>query len=478
MPAAYRRVASFKDAEQLRTYLSELGVQDQLPIGDPIDPRPLRQPIELGAGRMVGNRFCVQPMEGWDGALDGRPTELVHRRWRAFGRSGAKLIWGGEAVAVVHEGRANPRQLRVGDDTVDDLAKLRQTLVSAHAERFGGTADLVVGLQLTHSGRYSRPDQDGETRPWIPSRHPVLDARMGLASDHPVATDDEIDELVEHFVAAGGLASQAGFDFVDIKHCHGYFLHELLGSRERRGQYGGELRNRSRFVTSVVRGLERLAPHLAIGVRLSAFDLQPFEASDGDQVGVPANVSLPYRSGFGVDPQQPTRPDLSEPIAFIERLVQLGVKLINITAGSPYYTPHIQRPALFPPSDGYLPPEDPLVGVARQVDTVRRLKQQFPDVIFVGSGYSYLQEWLPAVAAATVAQGWVDLVGVGRMMLAYPELPHHALTGAPLERKRICRTFSDCTTAPRNGLISGCFPLDPFYKNREEAALLQQLKRQ
>jgi 2,4-dienoyl-CoA reductase-like NADH-dependent reductase (Old Yellow Enzyme family) len=304
----------------------------------------------------------------------------------------------------------------------------------------------------------------------------VLDARLGLGGDHPLATDDEIEELVEHFVAAGRLAAQAGFDFVDIKHCHGYFLHELLGCRERPGHFGGELGNRARFVTSVVRGLQRVAPGLAIGVRLSAFDLQPFEPAADDQVGIPSAVSLPYTCGFGVDPQQPTAPDLGEPVAFIDRLVQLGVSLINITAGSPYYNPHIQRPALFPPADGYLPPEDPLVGVARQVDTVRRLKERFPGVTFVGSGYSYLQEWLPAVAAATVGRGWVDLVGLGRMMLSYPELPHHVLTGVPLERKRICRTFSDCTTAPRNGLISGCFPLDPFYKNREEAALLQQLK--
>ena len=147
-----------------------------------------------------------------------------------------------------------------------------------------------------------------------------------------------------------------------------------------------------------------------------------------------------------------------------------------MTAGSPYYTPHIQRPALFPPSDGYLPPEDPLVGVARQIEVVRQIKERFPEMIVVGSGYSYLQEWLPHVAGAGVAAGGVDVVGIGRMALSYPRLPADLLAGRALQRKRICRTFSDCTTAPRNGLISGCFPLDPFYKARAEAAELRRRK--
>ena len=476
MPAAYRRLASFKDAAELQRHLDALGVADQLPVGDPDDVDALRAPMKVLGDRTAGNRFCVQPMEGWDGTLDGRPTDLVRRRWRAFGSSGAKLIWGGEAVAVVHEGRANPRQLRIGEDTVDDLAALRQTLVDAHAERFGSTDDLVVGLQLTHSGRYCRPDPDSQSRPWTPLRHPVLDARLGRSGEDPVVSDEEIEQLVEQFVTAGVLAAEVGFHFVDIKHCHGYFLHELLACRERPGRFGGELGNRAAFVAAVVGGLRRVAPQLGIGVRLSAFDMVPFEPAD-DYVGAPVDVPLPYSSGFGVSSDEPTKPDLEEPIAFIQLLRELGVTLLNITAGSPYYTPHIQRPALFPPSDGYLPPEDPLVGVARQIDTVRRLKRRLPDVTFVGSSYSYLQEWLPAVAAAAVAAGWVDSVGIGRMMLSYPDLPHHVLSGLPLERKRICRTFSDCTTAPRGGLISGCYPLDPFYKERDEAGLLHHLKR-
>ena len=154
----------------------------------------------------------------------------------------------------------------------------------------------------------------------------------------------------------------------------------------------------------------------------------------------------------------------------------LGIDWVCLTAGSPYYNPHIQRPALFPPSDGYLPPEDPLVGVARQIAVVGMLKQEFPRLAIVGSGYSYLQEWLPSVGQAAVREGLTDFVGLGRMVLSYPELPADVLAGKPMTRQLICRTFSDCTSGPRNGLVSGCFPLDPFYKSHPDAEKLKALQ--
>jgi 2,4-dienoyl-CoA reductase-like NADH-dependent reductase (Old Yellow Enzyme family) len=156
---------------------------------------------------------------------------------------------------------------------------------------------------------------------------------------------------------------------------------------------------------------------------------------------------------------------------------ELGIELLCTTAGSPYYNPHIQRPAIFPPSDGYFPPEDPLVGVARQIEATRQLKQNHPNLIVVGSGYSYLQEWLPNVAQASVRTGAVDSIGLGRMVLSYPDLPADVLAGNVLARKRICRTFSDCTTAPRNGMVSGCYPLDGFYKTRPEFKQLAAVKK-
>ena len=203
---SYRRVAQLRTPADLRAYLSEIGVE--LPFDETMlsgDDSPLAQPYTVH-GRTVGNRFAVLPMEGWDGTPNGRPTDLVKRRWAHFGQSGAKLVWGGEAVAVRHEGRANPNQLRIGTDTVDDLARLRELLVTAHREHHESVDDLVVGLQLTHSGRWSRPDENGEHRPRIAYRHPVLDQRVG-ASDSDLLADDELAELRNDFVHAALLGA-------------------------------------------------------------------------------------------------------------------------------------------------------------------------------------------------------------------------------------------------------------------------------
>jgi 2,4-dienoyl-CoA reductase-like NADH-dependent reductase (Old Yellow Enzyme family) len=210
-------------------------------------------------------------------------------------------------------------------------------------------------------------------------------------------------------------------------------------------------------------------------VRLSAFDFVPFRAgTDGIGEPEPFEGSV-YRYAFGGDGTGQGI-DLAEPKAFLDLLVSLDIHMVCITGGSPYYVPHIQRPALFPPSDGYLPPEDPLAGVARQIAVTAALKQRRPDLLIVGSAYSYLQEWLPNVAQHVVGTGQADFVGLGRMMLTYPEMGADVLAGRPLQRKRICRTFSDCTTAPRNGLVSGCYPLDEFYKSRPEAEQLKTVK--
>jgi 2,4-dienoyl-CoA reductase-like NADH-dependent reductase (Old Yellow Enzyme family) len=211
-------------------------------------------------------------------------------------------------------------------------------------------------------------------------------------------------------------------------------------------------------------------------VRLSIFDHVPHHAVDG--VGAPEPHALPYPFAFGGDSRAPGAIDLAEPAAFVRDLLALGVSWVNATASSPYYAPHLQRPALFPPSDGYPPPEDPLQGVARLLTAARDLKRAVPEAIVVSSGWSYLQEYLPHVAQACVRAGWFDAIGYGRMVLSYPELPADVLAGGPLERGRICRTFSDCTSAPRRGLVSGCYPLDPFYKQRPERDVLEAAKRE
>jgi 2,4-dienoyl-CoA reductase-like NADH-dependent reductase (Old Yellow Enzyme family) len=468
----HRRVASLRTAADFKEHLDGLGIA--LPFRALADgePEPLAAPRDVD-GFTVGNRFCIQPMEGWDGTADGAPSDLTRRRWERFGQSGAKLIWGGEAVAVAPEGRANPRQLVIDPGHMPALAALRRGLVDAHASAFGRTDDLLVGLQLTHSGRFSRPQAGHE--PVIAYRHPLLDQRVGVTTSDAVIDDGALARLVERFVSAAALAQEAGFAFVDVKACHGYLGHEMLSARTRPGPYGGSFENRTRFLREIVAGIRARVPGLAIGVRVSIFDTLPFHPGP-DGVGEADEALLPYRYAFGADGAHPLQFDDEEPRRLLASLESLGVRLVNLTAGSPYYNPHVQRPALFPPSDGYLPPEDPLVGVARQVAITAALKRDFPGLAIVGSAYSYLQEWLPHVARGVIASGGADFIGLGRMVLSYPRFPADVLAARPLERALLCRTFSDCTTAPRKGLVSGCYPLDAFYKGRPEAAVLAASK--
>jgi len=472
------RMASIKTVDEFRRHCEALGIAVEVDDAVESGPSaPLAQPLRVemeGGPFTVGNRFAILPMEGWDGTPDGRPSDLTRRRWRHFGRSGAKLIWGGEAVAVRHDGRANPRQLVINRDTVDDFADLRAALVDAHVDRFGpgSDADLLVGLQLTHSGRYARPNESTRPEPRVAYRHPHLDPMLGI-NDDAVLSDADLSNLVADFVEAARLARVAGFRFVDVKHCHGYLGHELLSGVDRPGRYGGPLANRARFLAEVVEGIKREVPDLAVGVRLSLFDFMPFRAGT-DGVGQPA-LEGPYRHAFGGDGTG-LGIDLDEVSALIRMFDAMGINLVCTTAGSPYYNPHIVRPATFPPSDGYLPPEDPLVGVARQLRATAELKARHPHLVVVGSGYSYLQDWLPNVAQRVIRQGSADAVGLGRMVLSYPDLPADVLEGRPMARKRICRTFSDCTTAPRHGLVSGCYPLDPSYKAMPGRDRLQEIK--
>jgi len=475
MSERFPRVAALKNADAFARHLAAGGIdlafdRELAPAGT----SPLGAPFDY-EGAPIGNRFAILPMEGWDGTTDGQPSDLTRRRWRHFGQSGAKLIWGGEAVSVRPEGRANPHQLMLTADTAGAIGALRDELLAAHAAQFGvnATDDLYIGLQLTHSGRFAKWHSHTRPDPIVAYRHPFLDARF--PNGVRVITDDELDRLVDDFVAAARTVSGLGFNFVDIKHCHGYLGHELLSARTRPGRYGGSLENRTRFLRNVVAGIRATAPRLAIGVRLSAFDTVPYRPGPV-RTGVPEADVEAYHYAFGRLDDQDLESTLDDSRALVGVLRELGIRWLCVTGGSPYYCPHVQRPALFPPSDGYEPPEDPLVGVARHVNLTSRLKRAAPDMIVVGSGYSYLQEWLPHVAQAVVGRGDADFIGLGRMVLSYPEFAADVLAGRPLRRKSICRTFSDCTTGPRNGLVSGCFPLDPFYVAHPDAERLKDAK--
>lgn len=444
------------DAESQRLHL-DLRFSDDL--------APLFRPATLGT-LTVGNSLVVQPMEGCDCTADGTPDELTVRRYHRFGAGGAKLIWG-EAAAVIEEGRANARQLLVSEATLPALGKLVETCRAAHRESCGDDSDLVIGLQLTHSGRYCY------RRPLIATHDAALDPRTiadrstgrTVGPDYPLLDDDYLKRLVDHFVAAAKLARRAGFQFVDLKQCHRYLLNELLGARTRPGPFGGEFANRTRLTRDIVAAIRAAVPGLIVATRLNVFDGLPF-CSGPDKVGVPCEHSKPLADGWGMCLDDPHTPDLTEPLQLIAELRQLGVTLLNVTMGNPYASPHIVRPFEYPPPDGYETPEHPLVGVDRHFRLAETIHKAHPGLPVVGSGYSFLQEFLPAAAAANLRDDRCAFVGVGRATLAQPDFVKQLLDHGRLDRKRVCRTFSYCTAlmrAKHNALgqyPTGCPPFD------------------
>jgi 2,4-dienoyl-CoA reductase-like NADH-dependent reductase (Old Yellow Enzyme family) len=429
------------------------------------DFSPLLEPAIVGT-RRVGNRLAIQPMEGCDGEPDGSPGELTLRRYRRFGAGGAKLIWA-EACAVVREARANPRQLVINPANAAALERLLRTTRQCHIESIGSDDDLLVGLQLTHSGRYSFE------RPILAQHDPLLDPRTVLdkstgatvGPDYPLLADDELDRLQDRFVEAALLAFRIGFDFVDLKQCHRYLLNELLAAQTRPGKYGGSFENRTRFIRDVVARIQAEKFGGLIATRLNGFDGVPYiKGTDGG--GVPGPFTLPIQSAWGTSREDPLLPDLTEPLALVGALRDLGVALINISMGNPYASPHLLRPFEYPPPDGYETPEHPLIGVDRHFRLTAAFQAAYPDLPVVGSGYSWLQAFAFEAASANVAANRATLVGIGRAALAQPDFGLRLARGEPLDRKRLCRTFSYCTALMRSKhnelgqFPTGCPPFD------------------
>lgn len=418
------------------------------------DLAPLFQPITIG-GRTVGNRWCVHPMEGCDGEADGTPGELTFRRYVRFGAGGAKLLWG-EACAVTDDARATPRQITLNERTKPAFARMVADCRAAHRAANGDDSDLLFGLQLTHSGRYSY------RRPIIACHDPLLVGRYRVTADTPLITDDELKRLVDDYVAAAKLAVEVGFDFLDVKQCHRYLLNELLGARNRPGPFGGSYENRTRLASDIIRAVKAAVPsNIVIATRLNIFDAIAFRAD-----GTPEPFTPPVPNGWGLNPDAPLTPDLTEPLRWIADMRKLGVTLVNATMGNPYAQPHFGRPFETPPPDGYESPEHPLVGVDRHFRATETIQRANPDLALVGTGYSYLQEFLPQAAAANVRDGRVNMVGVGRATLSQPDWVRQLLDHGKLDRKRVCRTFSYCTALmraknhPLGQYETGCPPFD------------------
>jgi len=419
----------------------------------------LARPVPVGEF-VLGNSIAIHPMEGCDGTLDGQPDELTFRRYRRFGAGGAKLVWF-EATAVCNEGRANTRQLWIHPGSVREFARLHEELHREHREHSGGDGDLLVPLQLTHSGRYSHP------RRIIACHSPALDRKTSVDAGYPIISDSELERLEDQYVEAARLGVAAGFRAVDVKATHGYLLSELLGAKNRPGPYGGSLENRTRFIRNVTGKIRAaLGSQLILCMRLGVYDGVPYMRDAATGVGVPIEYPLPYPTGFGVDPSNPLIEDLTEVRQAIAWFRECGIQLLNVSMGSPYFNPHVGRPFEKPDEGNYEEPEHPLTGVERHFRIAGELQRTFPDLPMVGTGYSWLQKYAVNAGARNIADGNIRVFGIGRGALAYPDFARDALEKGELDENRVCKTLTYCTYLMRrkdNELgqwPTGCPPFD------------------
>lgn len=453
---------------------------DRLRLDIPLEAE-IRESLKPGTigHRTVGNRYVIHPMEGCDGTLDGKPDEITYHRWGRFARGGAKVLWG-EAVAVVPEGRANTRQLLFSKENLPELKKLIAFAREEHRKSCGTADDFLIGLQLTHSGRFAYP------APSVLTRDPVIDpfARFGkerkpMATDHPVLTDEQLDRLQDAYVAAARMSKEAGCDFIDVKQCHRYLLNEMLGAKTRPGKYGGSLENRTRFICETFRRIRaEVGPELVLATRMNIFDAVPYRKNAQTNIGEPVEFPRPYLNAFGVNPENPCEPDLREPIEALRRMREAGLQFLNISAGCPYYNPHFLRPADTPPPDGYEMPESGLIGVDRHFRMAAEIQKALPDFPMVGTGYSYLRHFAADAGEANLRAGRISYVGIGRGAIAYPDWVKDLQKTGSLEKLKACITVSYCTTLMRtktNELgqyAAGCVPRDPVY-----GKLLQEIRK-
>ncbi len=396
-----------------------------IPISESLDI--LFEVINI-AGRVVPNRMVVQPMEGFDSLANGAPGDLTFRRYARYARGGSGMIWF-EATSVMQAGRSNPAQLMLTSETLDEFKRLVDTSRKMAVDSFGSSHNPFLVLQLTHSGRFSKPD--GILTGKFFSDNPYLDPSKQCSIRY---TDEELETIRDHYIEAIKLAEQAGFDSVDIKVSHGYLLHELIAAFTREGsRYGGSFSKR----TALLKQLVAAPSSLIRSIRLNASDM------------------IPYPYGFGMKEDGSMNYDLTEPLAVIKGLSE-SVPLWNITTGIPYYNPHVNRPFDRGISGSATPPEHPLEGVARMINITGEIQQEFPDLPMVGSAYSWLRQFFPYVGAGVLRRNMASLIGVGRSAFAYPDAPRDLMINGSLNPKKVCISCSRCTEFMRRGQASGC----------------------
>ncbi len=399
---------------------TELGLE--LPWSDDISP--LLMPFDLN-GCKVSNRLVVQPMEAHDSENNGSPSELTRRRYLRYASGGSGIIWF-EAVSVVREGRSGPHQLWINKLNFDSFARLNDE-VRKHASN--QAPDPILVIQLTHSGRYSKPE--GVPRPQVAAPNPILDRTPPV-----ILTDDDLKRISDSFVESARFAYRSGFNAIDLKACHGYLVIDLLAAKTRKNSiFGGEETGRRfRFLLETIDRIRDYVPEIMITTRLGISDL--------------------YAGGFGVAAYG--EPDFTESLQLVEQLASRGIGLLNITMGSPYHNPHVSRPYDTPVPGSKVPGEHPLEGVIRMINGTAMFRERFPGTAMVGSGWSYLRQFAPCVAAAVIGSGRATFAGFGRNSFAYPSMPLDLMNTGKADPKKICITCSGCTRLIRNLRPGGC----------------------
>ena len=422
---------NFNSLNELSAKIDSLGVTVKLTK----DLSPLKQPVKIG-NMESPNAIAILPMEGCDSNPDGSPSELVQRRYMRLAAGGAGLIWW-EACAVVPEGRANELQMML---TAENLESFKSLLAKTNAESIEKNGYRPVNiLQLTHSGRYSRP-VGHKAAPIIPQHDPILDPRVGIDESYPVATDEYLDSLVAHYVNSSKLAREAGFDGVDIKACHRYLLSELLASHTREGRHGGSFENRTRLLRDIITAVRaELGDSIIIASRFNVFDAHPY----------------PY--GFGEDKNDFMTFDPTEPLQLVKMLCESGVQLLSNSAGNPYYIyPQVTRPFDTSSMGVPIPEEHQLQSIERLFAFTRLIQEAAGDIPVIGNGYSWLRQFIPNSGAANIADGSCSMVGIGRQAFAYPDFPRDVLVDGAAEAKKSCIACSKCTQIMRDHGRTGC----------------------
>lgn len=407
--------------------------QINIPISKNIDI--LREKIIIN-NKEIPNKLAVHPMEGADSNNDGSPSALTKRRYRRFARGGSGLIWL-EAIAVDKGGRANNNQLFLNNKNLNSFRKLIKMihLEANHSNKSNFNPYLVA--QLTHSGRFGEKNN-------IIFRDEYLDIPAKVNNNYHVMTDRELDKLKDKYIKAAQMAAAVGFDAVDIKSCHRYLLSELLAGHRRKGKYGGSYVNRTRFLREVIKEINNKID-IDLAVRLNIYD------------------AIPYPNGWATNYKGKEK--LEETKKLLNDLDELGVKIINVTASTPYLKPHVNRPY---DKGAYNPPENQLDGVARLLKLSKFTQDNFSGIV-IGTGFSWLRHFSPYIAAGMVEKNWITMAGFGRQAFAYPDFANDIIEKGELIKSKVCITCSKCAELKAAKEKAGCVIRDqeiylPIYR--------------